>query len=139
MISKIAFFSTAAAALAAATLTAAGPAQAAVKYLADGATQNARGGWDLPKQGGCPADPTALTRPDCIARRYTAPLARAASIIAVNKLTTRGAFYEPGQFTSSLAGDDDDVGADDMDVGAIDAMAGDLEGDDDIEGDDDDL
>lgn len=70
-----------------------------------------------------------------IARRYTAPLARAASIIAVNKLTTRGAFYDPGQFTSSLSGDDDDVGADDMDVGALDAMAGD---DDDV-GDDDEL
>lgn len=66
-----------------------------------------------------------------VARRYTAPLARAASIIAVNKLTTRGAFYEPGQYTSSLAGDDD-VGADEMDVGALDAMAGD---DDDV-GDD---
>ena len=55
-----------------ASLLLAGPAQAAVKYLADGATQNARGGWDLPKQGSCPADPTAKTRPDCIARRYTA-------------------------------------------------------------------
>ncbi len=62
----------AAAALGAALLIGAGTAQAGVKYLGDGAVQNARGGWDLPKQGACPADPTATTRPDCVARRFTA-------------------------------------------------------------------
>jgi hypothetical protein len=67
-----------------------------------------------------------------IGRQYTAPLARVATIIAVNKLTTRGAWYEPGQLSSSLSGDDD-VGSDEMDVGALD-----IEGDDDI-GDDDDI
>lgn len=67
-----------------ASLLLAGPAQAAVKYLADGATQNARGGWDLPKQGGCPADPTALTRPDCIARRYTAASSSACTALGAS-------------------------------------------------------
>jgi hypothetical protein len=59
-------------ALGAALLLGAGTAQAGVKYLGDGAIQNSRGGWDLPKQGACPADATAKTRPECIARRYTA-------------------------------------------------------------------
>ncbi len=62
----------AAAALGVALLLGAGTAQAGVKYLGDGAIQNARGGWDLPKQGACPADATAKTRPDCVARRFVA-------------------------------------------------------------------
>ena len=49
----------------------AGPASAATQYLRDGAKQNAKNGWDLPKQGTCPSDPTAKTRPDCLARRFT--------------------------------------------------------------------
>lgn len=53
-------------------LLGAGSAQAGVKYLGDGAVQNARGGWDLPKQGSCPADLTAKTRPECVARFFTA-------------------------------------------------------------------
>lgn len=68
-----------------------------------------------------------------IARKVTAPLARVASIIAVHNLTKRGAWYEPGQLSASLSGDDDDVGADDMDVGAIDIEGDDIEGDDDDE------
>ena len=60
------------AATALALLLGAGTAQAGIKYLGDGAVQNSRGGWDLPKQGSCPADLTAKTRPDCIARRFTA-------------------------------------------------------------------
>jgi PKD repeat protein len=59
-------------ALGAALLLGAGTAQAGIRYIGDGAVQNSRGGWDLPKQGACPADPTAKTRPDCIARWYTA-------------------------------------------------------------------
>lgn len=55
-----------------AALLAPGDAQAGIKYLGDGAIQNARGGWDLPKQGACPADATATTRPECLARRYKA-------------------------------------------------------------------
>jgi len=47
-------------------------AQDNVKYFGDGAVQNSRGGWDLPKQGSCPADLTAKTRPECVARRFTA-------------------------------------------------------------------
>lgn len=47
-------------------------AQAGIKYFSDGAVQNSRGGWDLPKQGACLADPTAKTRPDCVARRFDA-------------------------------------------------------------------
>ena len=56
----------------AALLLGAGSAQAGTKYYADGAVQNSRGGWDLPKQGSCPADLTATTRPDCVARRFKA-------------------------------------------------------------------
>jgi len=58
--------------LGAALLVGAGSAQAGTKYFADGAIQNSKGGWDLPKQGSCPADATAATRPDCIARRFNA-------------------------------------------------------------------
>ena len=43
-----------------------------IKYVSDGAVQNSRGGWDLPKQGSCPADLTAKTRPECVARRFDA-------------------------------------------------------------------
>jgi hypothetical protein len=43
-----------------------------IKYVSDGAVHNSRGGWDLPKQGSCPADATAKTRPDCVARRFDA-------------------------------------------------------------------
>jgi len=49
----------------------AGSAQATTQYLGDGAVQNARGGWDLPLQGSCPADPTKLTRPECLALRLS--------------------------------------------------------------------
>ena len=62
----------AALAMGAALLLGGGTALAGTKYLADGALQNSRGGWDLPKQGACPADLTATTRPDCLARRFTA-------------------------------------------------------------------
>lgn len=55
-----------------ALLLGSGTAEAAIKYLGDGGVQNSRGGWDLPKQGSCPADATAKTRPDCIARRFVA-------------------------------------------------------------------
>ena len=64
--------SAAALAFGAALLLGAGSAQAGTKYFADGAVQNSRGGWDLPKQGSCPADLTATTRPDCVARRFAA-------------------------------------------------------------------
>src|SRR5512140_1633245 len=53
-------------------LLGAGCAQAGSKYFSDGAVQNKQGGWDLPKQGSCPADLTATTRPDCLARRFKA-------------------------------------------------------------------
>ena len=66
------FGSAVAVAMGAALLLGAGTAQAGVKYVGDGGVQNARGGWDLPKQGACPADPTATTRPDCVARRFKA-------------------------------------------------------------------
>ena len=56
----------------AALLLGAGTAQAGTKYVGDGAVQNSRGGWDLPKQGSCPSDLTATTRPDCVARRFKA-------------------------------------------------------------------
>jgi hypothetical protein len=56
----------------AALLLGAGSAQAGTKYVGDGGVQNSRGGWDLPKQGSCPADLTATTRPDCVARRFKA-------------------------------------------------------------------
>lgn len=62
----------AALAVGAALLVVAGSALAGTKYLADGAVQNSRGGWDLPKQGSCPADLTAATRADCVARRFVA-------------------------------------------------------------------
>jgi hypothetical protein len=42
------------------------------RYLGDGAIQNSRGGWDLPKQGTCPVDLTKTTRPDCLALRLVA-------------------------------------------------------------------
>jgi hypothetical protein len=66
-----------------------------------------------------------------IARSITSPTARAASIVAANKLGTRGGFYESGQLSASLSGDDDLEG-DDMDLEGLDE----LEGDDDVEGDD---
>ncbi len=59
-------------ALGTALLLGAGIAQAATKYVADGGVQNSRGGFDLPKQGACPADATATSRPDCLARRFVA-------------------------------------------------------------------
>jgi predicted CXXCH cytochrome family protein len=46
-----------------------GSAWAAVQYLGDGALQNSQGGWNLPTQGSCPADPTQTTRPACLALR----------------------------------------------------------------------
>ncbi len=64
--------STAVLAFGAVLLLGAGSAQAGVKYVGDGAVQNSRGGWDLPKQGSCPADLTAKTRPECVARRFDA-------------------------------------------------------------------
>ena len=64
--------STAVLAFGAVLLLGAGSAQAGVKYVGDGAVQNSRGGWDLPKQGSCPADLTAKTRPECVARFFTA-------------------------------------------------------------------
>jgi hypothetical protein len=56
-----------------------------------------------------------------VARRYTAPLARAASIIAAFKLTSRGELYADGKAgLAQLAGDDDDYTAGDvMDVGEV--------------------
>ncbi|MFN7986300.1 MAG: PKD domain-containing protein [Thermoanaerobaculia bacterium] len=69
----------------AALLLGSGTAQAAIKYLGDGGVQNSRGGWDLPKQGTCPADPTAKTRPDCVARRF-----KAADSAACTALGTSG-------------------------------------------------
>lgn len=69
-----------------------------------------------------------------VARKYTSPLARAATYIAVNKLGTRGGFYEAGEYNASLSGDDggDDIaGDDDLDVGAFgDEMDDGLSGDD---------
>lgn len=64
--------STAALAFGAVLLLGAGSALAGTKYFSDGGVQNSRGGWDLPKQGACPADATATTRPDCVARRFKA-------------------------------------------------------------------
>ena len=64
--------STAVLAVGAALLLGAWSARAGTKYLSDGALQNSRGGWDLPKQGACPSDATAKTRPDCLARRFVA-------------------------------------------------------------------
>lgn len=58
-------------AMGAALLGGVGSAQE-IKYVGDGAVQNSRGGWDLPKQGSCPADLTAKTRPECVARRFDA-------------------------------------------------------------------
>ena len=72
-------------AVGAALLLGAGTAQAAIKYLGDGGVQNTRGGWDLAKQGACPADATAKTRPDCVARRY-----KAADSAACTALGTSG-------------------------------------------------
>ena len=47
-----------------------GSAFAATQYLGDGAVPNGTtGGWDLPKQGTCPADLTQTTRPECLALR----------------------------------------------------------------------
>ena len=65
-------------------------------------------------------------------RKLTSPIARAATIIATNKITTKGGLFAAK--TDSLSGDDDDgmAGDDDMDVGALEA----LEGDDDVSGDD---
>jgi hypothetical protein len=56
-----------------------------------------------------------------VARRYTAPVARAASIIAAFKLTSRGELYADGKAgMAQLAGDDDDYTAGDvMDVGEV--------------------
>ncbi len=45
-------------------------AWATIVYLPDRATQNTAGGWDLPLQGFCPANPAATTRPLCVAQRY---------------------------------------------------------------------
>lgn len=64
-----------------ALLLGAGTALAGVKYTSDGAVQNAQGGWVLPKQGSCPADLTAKTRPDCIARRFTAATSAACTAL----------------------------------------------------------
>lgn len=68
-------------ALGAALLLGAGTAQAGTKYLGDGAVQNSRGGWDLPKQGSCPAEVAAKTRPDCIARRFNAATSAACTAL----------------------------------------------------------
>ena len=71
-----------------------------------------------------------------IGRRYTSPIARACSIIAVNKLTTRGALYEPGDLSASLAGDDEMGADDDFDVSGLAVLEGDYGGDGEaVEGD----
>ena len=57
-----------------------------------------------------------------VARRYTAPLARAAAIVAAFKLTSRGELYADGKAgMAQLAGDDSDdyTAGDVMDVGEI--------------------
>lgn len=66
-----------------------GEASAAVQYLNDGARQNAAGGWDLPTQGTCPADPTKVTRPDCLALRIVAASSGACTT-ALGSWTTSG-------------------------------------------------
>ena len=72
------------------------------------------------------------------ARKFTKPIARVATIIAVNKLTTRGAWYEPGEYGASLSGDgDDDVGEDELDVSGLAVLEGQGQADDDV-GDDED-
>ena len=65
----------------------AGNASAAVVYLGDGATQNNYGGWDLPKQGTCPADTNQHTRPDCLALRLNLD---ATSCVSPNYSMTTG-------------------------------------------------
>ncbi len=62
-------------------------ARAAVQYLGNGALQNANGGWDLPAQGTCPADPSKVTRPDCLALRLNIVQA---SCVAPNLSWTTG-------------------------------------------------
>ena len=56
-------------ALTALMLLSPGMAGAQVQMLGDGALQNSYGGFDLPAQGTCPADPTMTTRPLCVALR----------------------------------------------------------------------
>ncbi len=56
-------------ALTALMLLGTGMAGAQITYLGDGAIPNAAGGWNLPAQGTCPADPTQTTRPECVALR----------------------------------------------------------------------
>jgi PKD repeat protein len=63
-------------------------AWAAVQYVGDGALQNLQGGWDLPAQGTCPADPSQATRPDCLALRLN--LVQAACVAPNYSWTTSG-------------------------------------------------
>jgi len=64
-------------------------AWAAVQYLDDGALQNpTSGGWDLPAQGTCPADPTQPTRADCLALRL--PIVQASCVAPNYSWNTSG-------------------------------------------------
>jgi len=64
-------------------------AWAAVQSLDDGALQNATsGGWDLPAQGTCPADPTQPTRADCLALRL--PILQASCVAPDYSWNTSG-------------------------------------------------
>lgn len=59
-----------------------------------------------------------------VGRKITSPIARAASIVAANKIGTRGGLYDEGQLNASLAGDDDATEGDEMDMEGLEALEG---------------
>lgn len=71
---------------------------AAIQYLGDGAIQNgATGGWDLPAQGFCLNQPSATTRPGCLALRLNP--------IPNNSATCTGATIKGAWATSGVCND----------------------------------
>ncbi len=81
-----------------------GNAFAATVYLGDGAKQNVNGGWDLPKQGTCPAGTaqgyTGIdTRPECVALRLN--LVQASCVAPTYSWTTGGVCNDPVNTTQA--------------------------------------